>query len=545
MDILNFISWIKGGRQVTTVDPRKTLLPVGLKDGRRDDGYLAGAISVEDFLELAALKGESYIVVVGNGADAVANGALLKEAYDFASTATPYGNARSSSNEFTVLVAPGTYDMSAYSGIYGWELNADYVNVISLSGTTDVILTTFLVSGSFCTIKGIDVSPNLGQILIGPSTTSITFDTCIASGYSFGAGILMNGHTFKNCIAGSNSFGSSMVIIPPFGYVAPPQSTPQSVQIQNCTFENCMAGSNSFGAALVDVGIISSTFNKCSTTTTGSPANSFGYAGNFGPGSGTVYIGSASTFTDCKGGSYCFGSNPSFSGGSVLIDSSAVFINCTATSNSFGVCQTGNAGEALGFFKNCTADLYSFGYNPVTRQGIASGTFENCTLNTFEGFGGYEASGLFINCRVGTPISGGGARAFGAGDPGAGYASGTFTNCSSYINNSFGNLTANGIFTNCIAREFSFGRIANGQFNNCVASDYSFAWDTGGTTVTGQFNHCIGGTDSFANNDNTLTNTLFGGRACFCIKNNGDYYTSPGGPKVLQCVNASNQVITI
>jgi hypothetical protein len=49
MDILNFISWIRGRRQVTSVDPAKSLLPVGLKDGRRDDEYLAGAISVQDF----------------------------------------------------------------------------------------------------------------------------------------------------------------------------------------------------------------------------------------------------------------------------------------------------------------------------------------------------------------------------------------------------------------------------------------------------------------------------------------------------------------
>jgi len=49
MDILNFISWIRGRRQVTTVDPTKTLLPVGIKDPKRDDEYLAGAISVEDF----------------------------------------------------------------------------------------------------------------------------------------------------------------------------------------------------------------------------------------------------------------------------------------------------------------------------------------------------------------------------------------------------------------------------------------------------------------------------------------------------------------
>jgi hypothetical protein len=59
MDILNFISWIKGGRQVTTVDPSKTLLPVGLKDPKRDDGYLAGAISVADF---AAQVGSTYKV---------------------------------------------------------------------------------------------------------------------------------------------------------------------------------------------------------------------------------------------------------------------------------------------------------------------------------------------------------------------------------------------------------------------------------------------------------------------------------------------------
>lgn len=49
MDILNFISWIRGKRQVTTVDPAKTVIPLGVKDGRRDDDYLAVAMTVEDF----------------------------------------------------------------------------------------------------------------------------------------------------------------------------------------------------------------------------------------------------------------------------------------------------------------------------------------------------------------------------------------------------------------------------------------------------------------------------------------------------------------
>lgn len=53
MDILNFISWTKNGRTVSTVDASQTLLPVGLKDPKRDDGYLAGAISVTDFLALS------------------------------------------------------------------------------------------------------------------------------------------------------------------------------------------------------------------------------------------------------------------------------------------------------------------------------------------------------------------------------------------------------------------------------------------------------------------------------------------------------------
>lgn len=50
MDILNFISWIKGKRQVTSFDATKTLLPIGLKDARRDDEYLTCAVSVSDFV---------------------------------------------------------------------------------------------------------------------------------------------------------------------------------------------------------------------------------------------------------------------------------------------------------------------------------------------------------------------------------------------------------------------------------------------------------------------------------------------------------------
>ena len=51
MDVLNFISWIKNGQQVTSVDPTQTLLPLGLRDPRRDDGYRSGAITAQDFID--------------------------------------------------------------------------------------------------------------------------------------------------------------------------------------------------------------------------------------------------------------------------------------------------------------------------------------------------------------------------------------------------------------------------------------------------------------------------------------------------------------
>jgi hypothetical protein len=49
MDILNFISWIRGRRVVTSADPATSLLPVALQDDRRDDSYVTAAISVQNF----------------------------------------------------------------------------------------------------------------------------------------------------------------------------------------------------------------------------------------------------------------------------------------------------------------------------------------------------------------------------------------------------------------------------------------------------------------------------------------------------------------
>ena len=55
MDILNYISWVKENKIITTIsDLNTTLIPIGLKDSRRDDDYLSVGISVAS---LAAIIG--------------------------------------------------------------------------------------------------------------------------------------------------------------------------------------------------------------------------------------------------------------------------------------------------------------------------------------------------------------------------------------------------------------------------------------------------------------------------------------------------------
>jgi hypothetical protein len=116
MDILNFISWIKGRRIVTSVNPNKTLIPVGLKDDRRDDEYLAGAISVTD---LAAQIGggggggldiETITVDMNNPTLAVIDTGTSSINYVFAGFNT-FENAKSSIislSDGSYLVGPKT-----------------------------------------------------------------------------------------------------------------------------------------------------------------------------------------------------------------------------------------------------------------------------------------------------------------------------------------------------------------------------------------------------------------------------------------------------
>jgi len=74
MDILNFISWLRGGRYITSVNSSQTLVPVAVKDDTRDDGYLACAITVQNLASSFGgdrlVAGTKEVVLTDNAGDA-------------------------------------------------------------------------------------------------------------------------------------------------------------------------------------------------------------------------------------------------------------------------------------------------------------------------------------------------------------------------------------------------------------------------------------------------------------------------------------------
>lgn len=315
MDILNFISWIKGGRQVTTVDPSKTLLPVGLKDGRRDDGYLAGAITVQDFLNLAGggLEGTSFTTVLGDKATPAENGLELQAAYDAAKLATPYGNPLNSANRFTIFVAPGFYFFDEQ--YYQFIVDAENIDIKSLSGEADVFLSGITVSSPNTYLKGLNtlLAGYIGGIQTGfniaYSSNMQTFDTCVGGDYSFGFNGDIDG-TFINCTAGNSSFASGE-FSGPIGITDLGINNPNAIG----TFIGCTGKTGCFGSK---------------------PASGLGIA--------------SGTFTNCKAGARSFGH----------YQATGIFKNCESGSDSFGLKFGYGTPQFAGTGYNCIADSGSF-----------------------------------------------------------------------------------------------------------------------------------------------------------------------------------------
>jgi hypothetical protein len=192
MDILNFISWIKGGRVVNTVDPAKTLLPVGLKDNRRDDAYLAGAITVEDFTTQVADVARPYKVYTAlltqSGGSTINNptqGDVITQGVTYLI------NINSDNADLTVFGAPnnniGTYFVCTTSGTLPMQ------GSIELQYNTGAPVATVLentIGNVWFSYEGVGYYSANSYVLFTPNKTyqnpvNYNLPNDITEGYSF------------------------------------------------------------------------------------------------------------------------------------------------------------------------------------------------------------------------------------------------------------------------------------------------------------------------------------------------------------------------
>jgi hypothetical protein len=506
--------------------------------------------------------GTSYIIVKATGSE-LENAIELQTAYDYATNATPNGNALSYSNRFAVIIYPGIYQFDDQ-----FQINTEFVDVVSLSGKEVppvIIYGGIQVSAEDVVIKGLltDVKFSVESSFYGTiencwggnfsftpldyinnqNTLNGIYINCKGGDYSFGFYQNTNG-TFTDCTAGGYSFGGSDDNTIGVGYASG-------------TFTNCTGGSYSFGG----FGQASGMFTNC---TGGS--YSFGYGCN-----------ATGTFTNCKGQEFCFGVGSNEL--EILANASGVFIDCTAGDYSFGYLNTAsgsftrctgktycfgsdNNSDASGEFTDCIANAYSFGY-----KGVASGTFNRCSGERYC-FGSSDSTdlislctGTFTNCLSNVGYSFGylgsiSAQAvfnnctsldysFSAADYFPGYldCNGTFNNCQAR-DNSFGfnsNLQSSANFNNCTAGAYSFcggnspttGMTTNTTFNNCVASFYSFGELIG---FSGKAYYCVGGNLSFGGGGGIdITGQIY-----YCRLTTGSFTSVTGTGVTRYCINADN-----
>ena len=208
MDILNFISWIKGKRVLTAFDPNTALLPIGVKDKRRDDGYLAVAMTVEDFANTILYEPTNQFFVDPNRTDSyVANGSIITPFKTISAAQTAINNliaegvtiATELNPAFIRLQGAITEDITLTKGhIFLVGENGSIANPIYLIGTITVNgddTSASALDNNHFSIQGITVSPNgnnNGIVFTGSNAQRLSLENIWIQVGGAGTGILCN-----------------------------------------------------------------------------------------------------------------------------------------------------------------------------------------------------------------------------------------------------------------------------------------------------------------------------------------------------------------
>ena len=274
-------------------------------------------------LNFNPLSGSNYIFIEANGTP-TQNGLGLVASYALVKTIPP-----SSTNKFSILAGPGQYLLNS-----NFELDTEYLDVISLTGERDVYITgsgTIFVNSDNIIVRGIDVDTK--NFTITSSFPNTIIKNCKGGDESFGgnpnplAGFIPNpgyfiASTFIDCEGGDLSFAGNGSA---YG-----------------TFINCIGGNNSFG-------------NYCD-----------------------------GTFTNCIGGNNSFATLGIIEGG--------IFKNCTGGDNSFAPIGNIDQGSTL---KECVGGINSFASSGLI-YGLLQGC--QLTLGNFNALNVNPVSGQLVSC---------------------------------------------------------------------------------------------------------------------------------------------------
>ena len=241
-------------------------------------------------LNFTPLSGSNYVFVEANGTP-TQNGLALSASYVQAKNSSP-----SFTNRIAVLTGPGKYTFAS-----NFTLDTQYVDVVSLTGGCDVLVTgsgTIAVTANDVYVRGIDV--DVKNFTITDSLPLLKVKNCKGGDYSFGGQlnpiqgsqplnpILVNG-TFTDCEGGDNSFAGNGMAYGTFTNCVGGDSS--FGYYCDGIFTNCVAGDSSFGG---ENGYINGTMENC---TAGD--NSFAPVGN---------INSTAVLDSCVGGLNSFAS---------------------------------------------------------------------------------------------------------------------------------------------------------------------------------------------------------------------------------------------
>ena len=314
----------------------------------------------------SAISGKDYVVVTP-GESEEKSGENLMAAVAKANAADTGYNRR-----FSIIIYPGVYDCSPL-------INNEFIDVKSITGEADVIVSGFSVVKDNCRVSGINCGD--GIFILDTGLNGIVLNKCIA----LGEGSFCKNGIFKatayDCIGHDYAFGGG----------------PDGGEFQGHAYR-CTGNEYSFGGA--------GTFSGYAEYCTGWFHSFAGAGGYF---SGTAYwcTGDTGSFGG-EGGTmdgdcyFCFGCDEAFGGGGGTFNGHAY--DCWTNGSSFGgnhPDRPSDNGIFNGIAVRCRGESNCFGGGPNGRVG------DNAVLKWCSGidncFGGEngEFKGYAFNCESG------------------------------------------------------------------------------------------------------------------------------------------------